>query len=128
MPLDGARKWLASHDWQIVYVEDGPDGRLNRDTVEIRTGQDEDVELLVLLHEMAHIMLQHEQQSARFNAYDVKRREVTAETAAASAARLLGVDVAAHSELYLASYPGVQPQRNAGMVGRLIADSIKAMR
>jgi hypothetical protein len=123
-PLDGARTWLAGHGWQVIYVEDGPDGRLNRDTVEVRAGQDPDIELLVLLHEMAHVL--EDAPPRTFSYPEMARREVSAETSAATAARLLGVDVVKYSELYLATFPGVVPQRNAGFVGRVIADSVRA--
>lgn len=125
---DAARQWLANHGWVVVETDDGPDGRLNRDSVQIRRDMDPKHELLVLLHEMAHILLRHAEEMQRpFNRHAENRREVTAETAAGAAARLLGVDATAEVAEYLAQYPNVQPERNAGMTGRLIADGIKVI-
>lgn len=125
-----ARKWLADHGWVVVDVDSGPNGRLNRDTVEIKRGLDPAVELVVLLHEMAHIVLNHADQTQRraFSEYDESRREVTAEVAAGAAARLLGAGQAAADEVaaFLTLFPGVQPERTAGFVGRQVADSVKA--
>ena len=126
-PIDGARKWLADYGWQVVDVEEGLDGRLNRDSVEIRRGMAPEVELLTLLHEMAHILLHHAEGRRPFNALDEARREVTAESAGVAAALLLGVDVSAVSAEYMATFPGVQPERSAGSTGRFIADSVKTI-
>lgn len=123
------RRWLASTGLVVVDTASGPDGHTTRDVVEIRSGMEPELELLVLAHEMAHVLLGHASlpSSRQYDPAGVARREVTAETAAAAAARLLGVDVGSRASDYLAQarLAHVAPDRSAGVTGRLIADTIR---
>ena len=89
---EALRSWFRGRGYQI-RVADGPfDGRLHSRQLDIAIGLDPDTELLTLLHEAAHVLLGHSDQSRRrtFNPFDLLDQEAAAEQAALQAAQRLG--------------------------------------
>lgn len=123
--IEALRRWLQSYGWEIENVADGPDGRLFHGRVQIRTDLTPELELVVLLHEGAHVLLDHQAPVRRFDPFAHGRKEVSAETVAQLAARILGVDTSVLSKEFLAQFPGVQPEPRVGLVARTLADHVK---
>jgi len=123
---EATKRWLESFGWPVVDVDGNLDGRLNHGQVEIQATLTPEMRALVLLHEGAHILFQHDLPTRRYDPSARSRNEVSAENAAVMCARLLGVDLSAASAPYLARFSGTLTDQRTGYVAREMAAHIRA--